>query len=218
MSVEIKHTHRTHSVPRMPEAVKNFDVLTARKVNSFHMSFPDYAPTPLAVLSNLARELGIAGIYVKDESKRFGLNAFKVLGGSYCLGDYIAEKLGKDIRELPYSVMTGVEVRDAFGEITFVTATDGNHGRGIAWTANRLGQKSVVYMPHGTAAERLENIRALGADASITDLNYDDTVRLARRMSEEKGWVLVQDTAWPGYEKIPVRIMQGYTSMGWEIM
>ncbi len=217
MSAEIRHTHRPHPNPVLPEAAKHFDTATARKVNAFHASFPDYAPTPLVALDNLAGELGVAGIYVKDESKRFGLNAFKGLGGSYCLGDYIAEKLGKDIRELPYAVMTGPEVRAVLGEITFVTATDGNHGRGIAWTASRMGQKSVVYMPHGSVTERLENIRALGADASITDLNYDDTVRLARRMADEKGWVLVQDTAWPGYEKIPTRIMQGYTSMGWEI-
>ena len=75
-------------------------------------------------------------------------------------------------------------------DLTFVTATDGNHGRGIAWTANRLGLKSVVYMPKGSAAERLENIRALGADARITEWNYDDTVRFACAQAEKYGWVL----------------------------
>ena len=106
----------------------------------------------------------------------------------------------------------------SLGEITFVTATDGNHGRGVAWTANQLGQKAVVYMPEGSALERLENIRAEGAEAEITDLNYDDAVRLAQKMAEEKGWIMVQDTAWEGYEDIPRWIMQGYATMGHEIM
>ena len=99
---------------------------------------------------------------------------------------------------------------------TFVTATDGNHGRGIAWTAHELGLKAVVYMPRGSAAERLENIRRLGAEAEITDLNYDDTVRFAAGCEREKGWILVQDTAWEGYETIPTWIMQGYTTLALE--
>ncbi len=94
-------------------------------------------------------------IYVKDESYRFGLNAFKVLGGSYAIGNYIAKKLGAGIEELPYDRLTSPEIKEKIGQITFVTATDGNHGRGIAWTANRLGQKAVVYMPKGSAMERL---------------------------------------------------------------
>lgn len=97
-----------------------------------------------------------------------------------------------------------------------MTATDGNHGRGIAWTAHELGIKAVVYMPNGSAEERLENIQKLGAQAGITDLNYDDTVRFAAQCEKEKGWVLVQDTAWEGYEKIPTWIMQGYTTMALE--
>jgi len=116
---------------------------------------------------------------VKDESCRFGLSAFKSLGGSFCLGKYIAERLGCDISELSYSKITSPEVKSKLGEITFVTATDGNHGRGIAWSAKTLGHKAVVYMPAGTVDERLSNIRKLGADASITEFNYDDTVRLA---------------------------------------
>lgn len=218
MNGEIKLVHRDHTAPVLPEAAKLFGPEEAKKANEFHRSFPEYAPTPLVELKTLAKELGVSDIYVKDESYRFGLNAFKVLGGSYCLGRYIAEVLGRDISQLPYGVMTSEDMRKQLGELTFVTATDGNHGRGIAWTANRLKQNSVVYMPHGSAAERLANIKALGADALITDLNYDDTVRLASRMAEEKGWILVQDTAWPGYEKIPTWIMQGYTSMAWEMV
>lgn len=185
----------------------------ARHVQAFHESFPEYHATSLVGLESLAKELSVGGIYVKDESSRFGLNAFKVLGGSYCIGSYIADRLGIDESELTCEKLTSREVREKLGDLTFITATDGNHGRGIAWTANRLGQKSVVLMPKGSAKERLENIRALGAQAEITDLCYDDTVRLARKMAEEYGWILVQDTAWDGYEEIPARIMQGYTTM-----
>ena len=196
--------------------IKRFGPENAKKVRAFHASFPEYSVTPLAKLDNLAKALGVANVYVKDESYRFGLNAFKVLGGSYTIGNYLAQKLGKDISELPFNVLSSEEVRKQIGEVTFVTATDGNHGRGIAWTANRLGQKSVVYMPKGSALERLNNIKALGADASITDLNYDDAVRLANSNAEKYGWVMVQDTAWEGYEDIPGWIMEGYTTMAAE--
>ena len=197
-------------------SVKRFGPENAMKVNAFHKSFPEYSETPLANLQNLAAELGVKSIHVKDESYRFGLNAFKVLGGSYAIGSYIAKTLGMDISELPYEKMTSAEIKEKLGDITFVTATDGNHGRGVAWTANRLGQKSVVYMPKGSALERLNNIRALGSDASITDMNYDDAVRLANEGAEKYGWVMVQDTAWEGYEDIPGWIMEGYTTMAYE--
>lgn len=196
--------------------VKRFGPKNADKVRAFHKSFPEYKETPLADLKNLAKELGVASIHVKDESYRFGLNAFKVLGGSYAIGSYIAKKLGMDISELPYEKMTSQEIKDKLGETTFVTATDGNHGRGVAWTANRLKQHSVVYMPKGSSLERLNNIKALGSDASITDMNYDDAVRLAYKGELEKGWVLVQDTAWEGYTDIPGWIMEGYTTMAHE--
>lgn len=188
------------------------------KVRNYHQSFPMYQPTPLAKLPETAKSLGLGAVYVKDESYRFGLNAFKVLGGSYAIGRYLAQKLGKDISEVGYEELVSEKNRKLLGEITFVTATDGNHGRGVAWTANQMKQHSVVYMPKGSAAERLANIRAEGADASITELNYDDAVRLANRQAEEKGWVMVQDTAWDGYEDIPTWIMQGYGTMGLEAL
>ena len=188
----------------------------SREVMDFHKSFPMYSETPLRDMKNLAGELGLGRIYVKDESYRFGLNAFKVLGGSYAIGNYLAKKLGKSITEMPYNVIVSDDVREELGEMVFVTATDGNHGRGVAWTANQLKQKSVVLMPKGSSLERLENIRAEGADASITDLNYDDAVRKANSIAEENGWVMVQDTAWAGYEDIPTWIIQGYSTMGYE--
>ena len=189
---------------------------TAKKARAFHSSFPGYAPTPLRELDCLAESLKLGGIYIKDESRRFDLNAFKVLGGSYAIGSHIASLMGEDISAFDYERMTGDEVRKTLGEQCFVTATDGNHGRGVAWTANKLKQKSVVYMPEGTAPERLENIRKLGAKADITDPSYDDAVRRAARDAEANGWLLVQDTSWEGYERIPALIMQGYTTMALE--
>ena len=194
------------------------DEQTARSAEQFHRSFPQYTSTPLVTLDHLAKLFGVEKIYVKDESKRFDLNAFKVLGGSFAIGRYIAQRLGKNIDQLSFAAMTSPEVRAQLGELTFVTATDGNHGRGVAWTANKLGQKSVVYMPRGSAPERLQNIRALGSDASITDLVYDDTVRLARKRAEEPNCVLVQDTSWDGYTEVPSWILQGYLTMGQEIV
>jgi len=190
--------------------------ISARAVRDFHKSFPMYTPTPLAQLPATAAALGLGSVYVKDESYRFGLNAFKVLGGSFAMGNFLAGKLGKDIRDVTYSLLTAPETKEKLGDITFVTATDGNHGRGVAWAANQFGFRSVVYMPKGSAEERLHNIRAEGAEASITELNYDDAVRLANHQAETKGWVMVQDTAWEGYEDIPTWIMQGYTTMGLE--
>ncbi len=185
----------------------------ARKVHAFHQSFPQYKPTPLAVLDHLAQELAISKLFVKDESYRFGLNAFKALGGSYAIGKYLAKRLNIDLSDLTYDRLVAPDVKEKLGELTFITATDGNHGRGVAWTAKQLGQKAVVYMPKGSSVERLNHIKAQGADAAITDLNYDDTVRLAAEHAEQNNWILVQDTAWENYEEIPKNIMQGYITM-----
>lgn len=207
-----------HEKPYGEVSTAIFGVEQAAKVLHFHQSFPEYSVTPLVKLENLAKELGIKEIYVKDESYRFGLNAFKVLGGSYAIAREIGKRLHLAEYELNYATLVSPEVRKKLGELTFVTATDGNHGRGVAWTARRLGQRAVVFMPKGTAAERLENIRKLGADASITDVNYDDAVRMAQQYAKVHGSVVVQDTSWEDYNEIPQYIMQGYTTMGKEIL
>ena len=200
-----------------PSVAAQFGLDCAKRVSKFHQGFPEYQPTPLVRLESLSQRLGVAGIYVKDESHRFGLNAFKGLGGSYCLGAYMAQRLNLSMDEVSFELLCRGDIREKLGDITFVTATDGNHGRGVAWAASQFGQKSVVYMPKGSAAERLSNIQALGAEASITDMNYDDTVRFAHEQAEKNGWVLVQDTAWAGYEAIPTLIMQGYTTLVYEV-
>lgn len=141
---------------------KNLTVMALeeiKKARTFHESFPQYSKTPLAKLDQMADYLGLGQIYLKDESYRFGLNAFKVLGGSFAIAKYIAQQTGKDVSDLPYSVLTSDALREEFGQATFFTATDGNHGRGVAWAANKLGQKSVVYMPKGSTLTRFNNIK-----------------------------------------------------------
>ena len=182
----------------------------------FHSTIPGYEPTPLHNLKALAELLGVKAVYLKDESYRFGLNAFKVLGGSYSIAKYLAQRLGKDLTELPYDVLTGEEVKKQLGDVTFATTTDGNHGRGVAWTARVLRQKAVVYMPKGSSPQRVEAIAAEGAYVKVRDVNYDESVRLTAQEADEKGWVVVQDTAWEGYEDIPLWIMQGYGTMAVE--
>lgn len=187
------------------------------KAGQFHRSFPGYAPTPLARLDGMAARLGLGGLYVKDESYRFGLNAFKVLGGSFAMARYIAGALGRDVSETDYAYLTGEEMKKDFGQAVFFTATDGNHGRGVAWAAGKLGQKAVVHMPKGTAKSRFDNIAKEGAQVTIEEVNYDDCVRMAAaEAARTEHGVVIQDTAWEGYEEIPSWIMQGYGTMAAE--
>lgn len=209
------------AVNRLPKTedanLKVMGLEEVRKARAFHESFPQYCVTPLVKLEQMARYLGLGQVYVKDESYRFGLNAFKVLGGSFAMARYIAQQTGKDVSELPYEVLTSGELKEEFGQATFFTATDGNHGRGVAWAANKLGQKAVVLMPKGTTQTRLNNILAEGARATIEPYNYDECVRRANAMAEQtEHGVMVQDTAWDGYEEIPAWIMQGYGTMAME--
>ncbi|MBM6690799.1 diaminopropionate ammonia-lyase [Fusobacterium mortiferum] len=212
------HNTKSRDVNYQKEKLVGFEEKEMKEVYEFHKSLPGYKATPLVELDELAKYYGVQKLWLKDESKRFGLNAFKVLGGSYAIGKYLSQKLGKDMSELPFNVLVSDEVKKQLGDVTFVTATDGNHGRGVAWVANKLRQKSVVYMPKGSAQMRFDAIAREGADVSITDLNYDDAVRLANKGAQEHGWIMVQDTAWDGYEEIPLWIMQGYSTIINEIV
>lgn len=158
----------------------------AKEIFSYHKSYPMYKETPLVDLKEQAEYLGVSKILVKDESHRFGLNAFKVLGGSYAIGKVVAEKLNIELSELPFERLISDEIRLKLGEVTFITATDGNHGRGVAWTANQLKQKAIVYMPYGTVEERVKNIEREGAKVIVHDGNYDDAVRCANELAEKK--------------------------------
>lgn len=165
----------------------------APDVEAFHRSLPGYAPTPLVALPALAAELGLGDVRVKDESKRFGLNAFKVLGASYAIHRFMQ-------KAPPPAGKT----------LTFATATDGNHGRAVAWAARRLGHEAVIFVPSNTVPARINAIRGEGAELVVVDGTYDDTVRRAAADAEQHGWQVISDTAWPGYMEIPGWIMEGY--------
>ncbi|MDW0111989.1 diaminopropionate ammonia-lyase [Sporosarcina saromensis] len=220
MNTHLKWTlNRFHTKDlAMDEALSQFNDQQIRSIYQFQQSHPSYTKTALVSLQDLAKHLGIAQLHVKDESNRFGLNAFKVMGGIYAMGNYIAQALNKDISTLSFSDLTATAVREQLGELTFISATDGNHGRGVAWTAKELGHRSVIYLPKGASQQRLQAIQAEGAEAYITDMNYDDTVRMCAQLAEKNGWVLVQDTGWEGYEEIPLWIMQGYATIVYEMI
>jgi len=203
-------------MPKQGSVPQAFSEGVADKVHRFHRQVPNYMPTELVSLNGLAGAWGLGGIYVKDESTRFNLKAFKVLGGSYAVARLVCQQMGIGIEDTNYNQLISDEFNQRIGHITLTTATDGNHGRGIAWTAQQLGLKAVIYMPKGAVKSRIDNIRSHGASVEVTDLNFDDTVRLASTMAEKNGWYLIQDTSWEGYEKIPLWIMQGYLTMGKE--
>eukprot|EP00439_Symbiodinium_sp_Y106_P039686 s1035_g4.t2 len=196
---------RIHLIP--PPAHRPFGPEEARKVRCVL----GLEATPLVKISDGFP--GLAAVYVKDESKRMGLQAFKVVGGAYAMLRFMCKRLAQPVPETSDHVKAIQDLyQERFGATTFVTCTDGNHGRGVAWAAKKFGQRAVVYMPKGSASQRLQHVRDLGAEAEITE-NYDDTVELAFRQGREKGWVVLQDTTAPGYTEIPEWIMQGYTAM-----
>jgi len=199
--------------PKQADVLPVFSQAVAANVQRFHNQLPNYLPTKLVSLNGLARAWGLRELLVKDESTRFDLNAFKVLGGSYAVACLICRELEIDIEETSYSHLTSDAVHRSIKQMTLTTATDGNHGRGVAWAAQQLGLKAVIYVPKGTVRSRIENIRAHGASVEVTDLNYDDAVRLASSTAQQKGWYLIQDTSWEEYEDVPLWIMQGYLTM-----
>jgi len=186
----------------------------ADDIRKFHQSIGEYQPTPTHSLQGLADELGIGRIWVKDESSRFGLKAFKGMGASYAIYRHVKEqwetKFGGsfEIDDL-YDRAKLAELQPG----PFCTATDGNHGRAVAWFSRLLGQQAFIYMPKGTADARLANIRSEGAEVTVIDGDYDEAVRRIARDAKENGWQMISDTAYPGYTQVPRWIMAGYTTM-----
>ena len=185
------------------------------RVGAFHASMPGYYATRLVELPALAADLGVGAVLVKDESDRLGLPAFKILGASWAVNCALSRRGGFDTpaTDLP-------ELRERVGNaaITLVTATDGNHGRAVARMAQLLGLAARVYVPAGTTAKTLNAIADEGAQVVQTDLRYDDVVRAAASSTTNRpADILIQDTAWPGYEEIPQWIVDGYSTMFDEI-
>lgn len=190
---------------------------TAKTAIRYHRSFPQYSLTPLADLRRMAEYLGLGSVKIKDESWRFGLNAFKVLGGSFAAANFAAGRAGMDIGEMSFERLKSPEMREKLGDLTFLSATDGNHGRGVAWIADQLGYRCIIKMPAGTTRARVENIRNLHAEVTVEDANYDECVRRIAALAETiDNSAVLQDTAWEGYEEIPPWIMQGYGTLAKE--
>lgn len=212
ISIISTETNPSTDVNFLTEAIVN-------DVEKFHKSIEGYKKTPLVKLDNLAKKLDVKNVFVKDESYRYGLNAFKGLGGLYAIFRIVCDKLNLDPSSTTFEDLQSEEIKSKLKDMVFVTATDGNHGKGVAWAANKLGCKSVVFMPKGSVLARAKAIESMGnSTVTITDLNYDDAVRKASSLADEKGWYLVQDTAWDGYEDVPNFISQGYTIMAKEAL
>jgi diaminopropionate ammonia-lyase len=179
----------------------------------FHRSMPGYRPTPLTEIPELAAELGVAAVLIKDESDRLGLPAFKILGASWAVNCALSERSGFDT---PAENLT--ELGERAGAITLVTATDGNHGRALARIAALLGLPARIYVPAGTSRDTIEAIASEGAKVVQTDLIYDEVVwAAASSTAGHRDDLLVQDTAWQGYEQIPQWIADGYQTLFQEI-
>ena len=186
----------------------------AEECTAFHRTLPGYSITQLHGLESLGRSLGLKGLWIKDEANRFGLKSFKALGASWALYCLLNKRLGRSRSEfLDFEGLAGPDVRTKLGRLTFATATDGNHGKGVAWSARLLGHKAAIYMPEGSAPARIAAIERLGARVVVVPGNYDDAVRRAAREAEEHGWIVVSDTSWEGYREIPTWVMQGYLTL-----
>ena len=184
----------------------------------FHKSLPQYKETPLISLNYSAEKYGINSIFVKDESTRFNLKAFKGLGGSYAMFRILCDKLGIDYKNVDYKYFQHEDIKKKCSDIKFITATDGNHGKGVSWAAKLFGCRAHILMPKNSAQERKEAIEKAGsAFVEITDMNYDMTVNYAFDLAKKNNLILIQDTAWEGYEKYPKWIIEGYLTMALEI-
>jgi len=174
-----------------------------------------YAPTPLRALPTLAHDAGVASIHYKDEGGRFGLGSFKALGGAYAVARLLCRELGQRLgRSVSHAeLQSDPALRQACADISVTCATDGNHGRSVAWGAQMLGCRCVIYI-HATVSEgRKDAIARYGAQVVRTAGNYDDSVQQADRDARANGWFVISDTSYPGYMDIPRDVMQGYQLM-----
>lgn len=189
--------------------LKHFEKDITKKIRDFHLTLPAFLETPLIELKQCAYEFGIDKLWVKDESYRLDLKAFKVLGASYAITNLLYEKLKLDKRDLSFEKIKNEDL----SHFTFVTATDGNHGRGVAWTANQLGCKSYVFMPNTSSKARVNNIKEFATEVFVVEGNYDFATGEAKKFADQNDAILIQDSSWNGYEKIPLEIMQGYLTL-----
>ncbi|EPX75614.1 diaminopropionate ammonia-lyase [Salipiger mucosus] len=179
--------------------------------------WPGYAPTPLVALPGRAAACGVASLHYKDESGRFGLGSFKALGGAYAVARLIRSELSKaEGREVDMDEVTARALPEAAGRITVCCATDGNHGRSVAWGARMFGARCVIFMHPGVSQARQRAVEHYGAEVRRTRGTYDDSIREAQETATREGWFVVSDTSYPGYMEVPRDVMQGYELMAAE--
>jgi diaminopropionate ammonia-lyase len=209
----VNRRHGTPGVVVLPEG-------GFRRARAEIESWPGYAPTPVLKLEDIAAGARVGAVLWKDEGARFGLRSFKALGGAYAVVKLLQAELAR--RGVAANV-TSAELeagahRDAARAITVTCATDGNHGRSVAWGAGRFGARCVIFVHEGVSAGRRDAIARYGAEIREVPGTYDDAVREAARAAEREGWFTVSDTSWPGYTEIPRDVMQGYRLMAEEAL
>ncbi|OWV72388.1 PLP-dependent lyase/thiolase [Rhizobium sp. R339] len=210
----LPNTTAGYRLPLDPRDEQTLGIAAAEEVERYLAFREDHAVTPLVALPGLAREIGVGAIHVKDEGHRLGLGSFKALGGAYAVIRLVLEqarqKLGRDV---DMAELHSEEVRAVARGMTVACATDGNHGRSVAQGAELVGARAAIFVHAGVSDERVAAIARFGAEMIRVEGTYDDSVREAARIAEAKGWIIVSDTSWPGYERIPGLVMQGYTAL-----
>ncbi|QPC93857.1 diaminopropionate ammonia-lyase [Mesorhizobium sp. INR15] len=203
-----------HGQPLDPVDAETLGVDGADAVEHFLSHRDNHLITPLHALPTLAAELGVGSIHVKDEGFRLGLGSFKALGGAYAVFHLVLEEASRRLgRPVGMTDLNQPEVRAVAATMTMACATDGNHGRSVAQGAQLVGARAAIFVHAGVSEERIAAIARYGAEMIRVDGNYDDSIRDAARVAGEKGWTVVSDTSWPGYERIPGLVMQGYTAI-----
>lgn len=208
------NTNAEHGRPLDSRDMQTLGAAAAVEVERY-LSFRDnHAETPLVALPAMAAAAGVAAIHVKDEGFRLGLGSFKALGGAYAVIRLVLEEASRRLNRLvDIADLHTPEVRAVAATMTVACATDGNHGRSVAQGANLVGAHAAIFVHAGVSDERVAAIGRFGAEMIRVAGNYDDSVKEAARVAEEKGWIIVSDTSWPGYERIPGLVMQGYTAL-----
>lgn len=215
----LSNTSPSHDQPLDPADAATLAREEAREVERFLTFRPNHAETPLQSLPALAREFEVKSIHIKDESLRLGLGSFKALGGSYAVVRLLLEHAGNKLgRAVDISEIGTPAIREIARGLTVGCATDGNHGRSVAAGAQMVGAKAVIFVHSGVTDERVQAIARFGAEIVRVPGTYDDSVAVADKVCQDNHWIVVSDTSWPGYERIPGLVMQGYTAMLNEIL
>ncbi|MBZ9770027.1 diaminopropionate ammonia-lyase [Mesorhizobium sp. CA6] len=201
-----------HNQPLVAADAESLGIAGGERAERYLKARDDHAETPLHALPVLADHLGVAALYVKDEGQRLGLGSFKALGGAYAVMRLVLEEAGKRFgRDVDIGEINDPKLRAIAAQMTFCCATDGNHGRSVAQGAGLVGARSVIYVHAGVSRERVAAIARFGAEIVEVEGGYDHAVREVARVGAERGWKIVSNTSWLGYERVPGLVMQGYT-------